>query len=120
MLAGAGALGSFIIITMLGSINNTSQEYALEVDAFKDTIDIGEIYRVIITNNGRNDVRNIVVDYGIYKESIPILKPGEKISLSPRDDANKDYVVVDADPDIHIVKEYRSIPKMPGMIGGMR
>jgi hypothetical protein len=121
MLGGAGALGAFIIVTMLGMLLHTSsQDYSLEVDAFKDRIDVGEIYRVIIANTGRNDISNITVDYGTYKESIPRLKVGEKVSLSPREDANKDYVTVTAEPNIHIVKEYRSAPKMPGMIGGMR
>ncbi len=120
LLGGAGALGIFIAVTMLGSIQHIDDEYALQVDAFKDRIDIGEIYRVIITNTGRNDIYNLTVDYGTYKESIPRLKPGESIPVSPKEEANKDYVTVTAEPNIHIVKEYRTAPKMPGMIGGMR
>jgi hypothetical protein len=32
--------------------------------------------------------------------------------LSPNENANKDHVIIDANPNIHIVKEYRSLPKM--------
>ncbi|MEM2922952.1 MAG: hypothetical protein QW560_00880 [Candidatus Nitrosocaldus sp.] len=120
LIAGAGAMGAAMLTAFLMLMPYSSQDHALEVDAFKDKIDVMEIYRVILTNTGRNDVTNVVVDYGTYKDFIPRIKPGEKVSLSPRDDASKEYVVVTAEPDIHIMKEYRSMPKAPGMIGGMR
>lgn len=119
LIAGAGAMGAAMITAFLMLMPYSSQDYSLEVDAFKDSMGLMEVYRVILTNTGRNDVTDVVVDYGTYKDFIPKIKPGEKLPLSPRDDANKEYVVVTAKPDIHIVKEYRSMPKAPGMIGGM-
>ncbi|GBC74534.1 hypothetical protein HRbin05_00576 [archaeon HR05] len=120
LIVGAGVMGTAMLTAFLMLMPYSNQDYALDVDAFKDKIDVMDIYRVIITNTGRNDVTNVVVDYGTYKDFIPRIKPGEKISLSPRDDANKEYVVITAEPSIHIMKEYRSMPKAPGMIGGMR
>ncbi|MCS7141599.1 MAG: hypothetical protein NZ888_05380 [Candidatus Nitrosocaldus sp.] len=105
-----------VLVTMLAVfLANTpiaTQDYALDVDAFKDNDDMMLMYRVIITNIGRNDVTNVLVDYGTYKDFIPRLKPGERIILSPSDYASKEQVIVTAEPNIRIVKEYRSIAKM--------
>ncbi|GBC74265.1 MULTISPECIES: hypothetical protein [Candidatus Nitrosocaldus] len=105
-------VGAVMLAIFLTSIPMASKDYALEVDAFKDNDDMMLMYRVVIVNTGRNDVTNVVVDYGTYKDFIPRIKPGEKIILSPRDDASKEKVTVTAEPSIYIVKEYRNLAKM--------
>jgi len=87
-------------------------DYALDVDAFVDNDCTMLIYRVVISNIGRYDITDVSIDYGTYKEFIPIIRVGEKVMLSPNENANKDHVIIDANPNIHIVKEYRSLPKM--------
>ncbi|MFQ5970031.1 MAG: hypothetical protein ACE5J2_06020 [Nitrososphaerales archaeon] len=115
-----GIAGGIAIVAMVFSLlQYSTEEYALDVDAFKDQADLMGFARVILTNIGHSPVTNIVIDYGDYKETLPKLPPGEKWIASPRDGTPLDYITVTADNDIHITKEFRSMPKMPGMIGGM-
>ncbi|MEM0364985.1 MAG: hypothetical protein QW450_00895 [Candidatus Nitrosocaldus sp.] len=105
-------VGAVMLAIFLTNIPIASKDYALEVDAFKDNDDMMLMYRVVIVNTGRNDVTNVVVDYGTYKDFIPRIKPGEKVILSPSDYASKEQVTVTAEPGIYIVKEYRNLAKM--------
>ncbi len=110
---GCGALLSTVaLLSILPLINTNSMDYALDVDAFVDNDGTMFIYRVVISNIGKYDITDVSIDYGTYKEFIPIIRAGEKVILSPNENANKDYVIIDANPNIHIVKEYRSLPKM--------
>lgn len=118
-LIGGIAGGLAIIAAALSLMQYSTEEYALDVDAFKDRADVFESGRVMITNIGRLTVTNIVIDYGNYSETIPALPSGEKIMASPRPDTPLNQVTVTADNGIHITKEYRSVARIPGMIGGM-
>jgi len=111
---GGGALLSIVALLSFFPylINTNTMDYALDVDAFVDNDGTMFIYRVVISNIGRYDITDVSVDYGTYKEFIPIIRAGEKVMLSPNENANKDHVIIDANPNIHIVKEYRSLPKM--------
>ena len=95
----------------------------MDVDAFKDQVDVMGFTRIILTNTGRSTLTNIVVDFGNYQERIPKLPSGQKLMVSPQsvdfDIAELDEVTVTADNGIHITKKYRQASKMPGMIGGM-
>ncbi|MEM3084521.1 MAG: hypothetical protein QXU32_10575 [Nitrososphaerales archaeon] len=117
---GGGIAGGIVILVLtLSLMQYSSEEYALDVDAFKDQADLMGFGRVILTNTGRSTLTNIVVDYGNYKETVPKLPPGQKIILSPQPDTPLDQVTVTADNGVHITKEYRTAVRMPGMIGGM-
>ena len=117
---GGGIAGGIAIIVMaLSLIQYSSEEYALDVDAFKDQADVMGFGRVILTNIGHSTLTNIVVDYGNYKESIPKLPAGQKMMLSPKPDTPLEQITVTADNGIHVTKEYRTAAKIPGMIGGM-
>jgi len=113
-IAVGGALLSIVALLSFFPylINTNTMDYALDVDAFVDNDGTMFIYRVVISNIGRYDITDVSVDYGTYKEFIPIIRAGEKVMLSPNENANKDHVIIDANPNIHIVKEYRSLPKM--------
>ena len=108
---------------ILPLIQYSSEEYALDVDTFKDQADVMGFARIILTNTGRSTLTNIVVDFSNYQERIPKLPSGQKLMVSPQsvdfDIAELDEVTVTADNGIHITKKYRQAPKMPGMIGGM-
>jgi len=116
---GGIAGGAAMLAMFLSLLQYSPEEYALDVDAFRDQADLIGFSRVILTNTGRSTVTNIVVDFGDYKETLPKLPPGEKWVVSPRDGTQPDYVTVTADNGIHITKEFRTVPKAPGMIGGM-
>ncbi len=116
---GGIAGGVAVAVAVLALIQFPSAEFALEVDAFKDQADVMGFIRVILTNTGRSTVTNIVVDFGSFNETLPKLPPGEKWIVSPSKAVDTSYVTVTADHDIKITKEFRSAPKVPGMIGGM-
>jgi hypothetical protein len=110
---GGALLSTVALLSFFPSLINTNtMDYALDVDAFVDNDGTMFIYRVVISNIGRYDITDVSIDYVTYKEFIPIIRVGEKVMLSPNENANKDHVIIDAKPNIHIVKEYRSLPKM--------
>jgi hypothetical protein len=110
---GGALLSTVALLSFFPSLINTNtMDYALDVDAFVDNDGTMLIYRVVISNIGRYDITDVSIDYVTYKEFIPIIRVGEKVMLSPNENANKDHVIIDAKPNIHIVKEYRSLPKM--------
>jgi hypothetical protein len=115
-----GIAGGVAILAMtLSLVQYSGEDYALDVDAFKDQADVMAFGRVILTNTGRSTLTNIVVDFGDYKETLPKLPPGEKWIVSPKSDTPLDQVTVTADNGIHVTKEYRTAQRIPGMIGGM-
>lgn len=94
-----------------------TRDYSLEVDAINDPETIFINARVILTNNGKQQLENIVVDFGSSKTIIQTMRPGEKLILSPPEGSNLKVVRITANNDIDIRKEYRSPTKLPGMIG---
>jgi len=118
-IAGVAAGGVAILVMFLSLQQYSSEEYALDVDAFRDQADVIGFSRVILTNIGHSTLTNIVVDFGDHRETLPKLTPGQKIMVSPKDGTQPDHVTVTADNGIHITKQFRSAPKAPGMIGGM-
>lgn len=115
----AAAVGVAILAMFLSLQQYSTEEYALDVDAFRDQADLIGFSRVILTNIGHSTLTNIVVDFGDHRETLPKLTPGQKIMVSPKDGTQPDHVTVTADNGIHITKQFRSAPKAPGMIGGM-
>lgn len=82
----------------------------MSVDPIIVKDDMGTETHVAIRNTGTNALTNIVVAYGgsTKPDVIPILNPGEKISLSPPDGSTLDEVQVTSDQGINITKEYRT------------
>lgn len=106
--------GVAILAAFISLLQFSTEEYALDVDAFKDQADLMQYSRVILTNTGHSTITKIVVDLGTYKENLPKLPPGEKWIISPKEGANLDYVKVTADNGINIVKQFRTMPKVSG------
>ena len=118
-IGAAAAVGVAILAMFLSLQQYSTEEYALDVDAFRDQADLIGFSRVILTNIGHSTLTNIVVDFGDHRETLPKLTPGQKVLISPKDGTQPDHVTVTADNGIHITKQFRSAPKAPGMIGGM-
>ena len=88
------------------------------MDALKDEQSLFTNARVVLKNTGRLPLTNVLVDYGTEKEpAIAILQPGESRPMSPPEGVQLNSVTVTADPGIHIVQQYRTPIKLPGMIG---
>jgi hypothetical protein len=112
----AGIIAVTLIVIVVSTI--PTKDYDLSVDALKDEQSLFTNARVVIKNTGKLPLTNILVDYGTEKEPlIPVLRPGETMSLSPPEGTLLDTVTVTAEPDITKVQEYRAPIKLPGMIG---
>ncbi len=119
-LIGGIAGGAAMLVMFLSLVQYSPAEYALDVDAIKDNVNVaGTQSRVVLTNIGHSTITNIVVDFGNDKETLPELPPGGKVIVSPKGTIQLDSVTVTADNGIHITKQFRTAPKAPGMIGGM-
>jgi hypothetical protein len=116
MVAGLGLVSAIMIGLFLFSIIPT-ENYSLDVDPMKDEQSLFINARVVLTNNGKLPLTNLLVDYGSATEAVSRLDPGQKVSLSPPSGSNLDKVVVSTDEGVNVTKEYRKPIKLPGMIG---
>ena len=91
--------------------------YSLAVDAMREDQTLFTNSRIMLTNVGKQPITHVVVDYGIKKETIQNINPGEKISLSPPEGSNLNLVRIQADNGVNITAGYRTPIKMPGMMG---
>lgn len=92
-------------------------QYSIFLDPFKDPQDLFTTARVTIQNNGNAPLTNVLIDYGGNFEKIPMLKPGQKMILSPPTGSALEKVTVTSDEGIHVTMPYRLPTKMPGMMG---
>jgi hypothetical protein len=116
MAAGLGTVSALMVGLFLLSTIPT-ENYSLDVDPMKDEQSLFINARVILTNNGKLPLTNLLVDYGSTTESVSSLEPGQKVSLSPPSGSNLDKVVVSTNEGLNVTKEYRQPVKLPGMIG---
>jgi hypothetical protein len=116
IVAGLGLVSAIMIGLFLFSIIPT-ENYSLDVDPMKDEQSLFINARVVLTNNGKLPLTNLLVDYGSATEAVSRLDPGQKVSLSPPSGSNLDKVVVSTDEGVNVTKEYRKPIKLPGMIG---
>jgi hypothetical protein len=117
VVAIAAGIIAIALIAMLVSALPT-KDYDLSVDALKDEQSLFTNARVVVKNVGKLPLTDVLVDYGSEKEpAIPVLRPGETMNFSPPEGAPLDHVTVTAEPGIHIVQQYRTPIKLPGMIG---
>jgi len=107
------AIAGVTLIVMQG----TSEQYAISVDPFKDPQDLFVTARVTIQNIGKAPLTNVIIDYGGYTDKISLLKPGEKLIMSPPSESAFKEVTVTSDEGIKVIMPYRLPTKMPGMMG---
>lgn len=95
--------------------------YALEVDATKDTTDVGILYRIRMTNVGTQQLTGIVVELGandIQKKSF--LDPGQSYYFYPEPETQVSKVRVRTNEGIELESDYRSPTKVLGLPGAGR
>ena len=95
----------------------SSAKYEISLDPFKDPQDLFTTTHVTVQNTGTAPLTNVIIDYGGYSDRIPLLKPGEKIILSPPSGSELKQVTVTSDEGVHVTMPYRLPTKMPGMMG---
>lgn len=95
--------------------------FALEVDATKDTTDIGIMYRIRTTNVGTHQLTGIIVELGtndIQEKSF--LDPGQSYYFYPDPETQVSTVKVRTNEGIEIESDYRSPTKVLGLPGAGR
>jgi len=95
--------------------------FALEVDATKDTTDIGILYRIRTTNVGTQQLTGIIVELGtndIQEKSF--LDPGQSYYFYPDPETQVSRVKVRTNEGIEIESDYRSPTKVLGLPGAGR
>jgi len=99
----------------------TRPPYALEVDAIRDTTDVGIQYRIRTTNTGTQQLTGIVVELGandIQEKSI--LDPGQSYYFYPYPETKTSTVKVRTNEGIQLETDYRSPTKVLGLPGAGR
>jgi hypothetical protein len=111
------AVAIFLLFSFLPIIP-TSAKYSMAVDPVIVKDEMGIETHVAIKNTGTNPLTNVVVYYGGTAKSdiIPVLGPGEKISLSPPEGSDLNQVIITTDQGINMTKEYRS-PASASFVG---
>ena len=95
-----------------------SEEYAIFVDPLKDEQSLFVMARVTIQNTGSQPLTNVKANFGGGDiQELGTLNPGQKIIVSPPSENDLQFVRVTADEGIFVDKAYRTVPKMPGMMG---
>lgn len=109
LAGGFGAIGIFLLLIFIPIIP-TSERYSISVDPIIVQDAMGTETHVAIKNTGTEPLTNVTVYYGgtAKSDTIAVLGPGERISLSPPDGSQLDIVRVTSDHGINITKEYRT------------
>jgi hypothetical protein len=95
--------------------------YALEIDATKDTTDVGIQYRIRMTNVGSQQLTGIIVELGANDiQNKSILEPGQTYYFYPNPETNISSVKVKTNEGITIESNYRSPAKVIGLPGAGR
>ena len=112
-------IATVAIVVIILIIQGPTEEYAIFLDPFKDKQSLVTDTHVTVQNVGKAPLTNVKVDYGgsSKPDILPILKPGEKVILSPSAGSDLQEVTVTADQGIHVTKSYRTPINMPGMMG---
>ena len=116
-VSSGGSAAIVIVIALLSMSQSSSAQYAISLDPFKDPQDLFTMARVTIRNTGNAPLTNIIIDYGGYSDKIPVLRPGERLILSPPTGNDLKQVTVTSNEGIHVTMPYRTPTKMPGMMG---
>ena len=114
-----GGIATIAISVIFLIVQGPTEEYAIFLDPFKDKQSLVTDTHVTVKNVGKETLTNIKVDYGgnSKPDIIPILKPGEKVILSPSAGSDLQEVTVTTDQGINVTKPYRTPINMPGMMG---
>lgn len=117
-LGGCFAAVAIFLVSSFLPIIPTSAKYSMSVDPVIVKDEMGIETHVAIKNTGTSPLTNVIVYYGGTAKSdvIPVLDPGEKISLSPPEGSDLNQVSITTDQGINMTKEYRS-PASANFVG---
>jgi hypothetical protein len=109
-------MGVFFAVVVLyitlsfSPVFSTSEKFKILVDPIIVTDHMGTETHVALRNLGMNTLTNVTVHYSGTTRSdvIPVLNPGEKVSLSPPDGSDLGSVTVTTDQGIDVTKPYRT------------
>ena len=107
LVTGAIGSGVAVIIVVLLTVHGSTSQYSLYVDARTESGDGISESHVTVINSGSSALTNVNVDYGGYADKIPLLKPGERVILSPS--ASSTMVTVTDDQGITVKKSFSQI-----------
>ena len=117
---GIGVIAVLVVVVFMNISKGTiaSEEYEIFIDPFKDEQDLFVMARVTIQNVGSKPLTNVRANFGSGDiQELGVLKPGQKIIVSPPSDNPMEFVTITTDEGIHVNKAYRIPTKMPGMMG---
>jgi hypothetical protein len=117
----AGIAAAVAIIGYIAYQQANRPPYALEVDAIKDTTDVGIQYRIRMTNVGTQQLTGIVVELGTNDiQGKPFLDPGQSYYFYPDPETQVSTVKVTTNEGIEMESDYRSPTKVLGLPGAGR
>lgn len=110
---GLAAIGIFLVLSFLVSAPTQKYDISLTPIIVKD--EMGTETHVLIKNTGMDSLTNVKIDYGgtAKPDVIPVLNPGDKISLSPPEGSDLTVVRVTADQGINASEPYREPASVP-------
>ena len=121
LIAAAIAAGCIGIIGCLVYQQTSKLPYALEVDATRDTTDVGIQYRVRMTNVGTHQLTGLIVDFGPRDiQNKTLLDPGQTYFFYPDPETIITTVKVTTNEGIAMESNYRSPTKVLGLPGSGR
>jgi hypothetical protein len=106
LVTGAIGGGAAVVIAtvLLLTFHGPTSQYSLYVDARTESGDGVTESHVTILNSGSSALTNVKVDYGNYTDTIPVIKPGERVILSPSTSSN--VVTVTDDQGVTVTKSF--------------
>lgn len=118
-----GIIGAAIAFAGYVAFTNlTRPDYALEVDATRDTTDIsGTLYRIRVANIGTERLTGITAELGAGDvQHKDFLDPGQTFYFYPDTDTLSPTIRVTANEGIEVVTDYRTPAKTLGLPGAGR
>lgn len=117
----AGVAAAIAIAGYLAYQYANRPAHALEVDAIKDTTDVGIQYRIRVTNVGTEQLTGITVELGANDiQQMQALDPGQSYYFYPEPDTLVSTVKIRTNEGINIESDYRSPTKVLGLPGAGR
>ncbi|MGI0102079.1 MAG: hypothetical protein ACREA7_05725 [Nitrosotalea sp.] len=115
--AGLAAIVIFLAFNFLPIIP-PSQKYDISINPILVKDEMGSETHVTIKNTGMNTLTNVTVNYGgtARPDIIPILNPGDRITLSPPQGSDLTEIRVTTDQGINITQPY-TVPASAPFVG---
>jgi hypothetical protein len=117
VVVAAAAIAGYVAYSSLNR-----PQYALEVDATRDTTDIsGTLYRIRVANIGSDRLTGISAEMGAGDvQTKEFLDPGQTYYFYPNPDTLRPTIRVTANEGIDVTADYRTPTKVLGLPGGGR